>query len=63
MEAKIGKILRIMPLGDNGHDFYFKGTKDNAEIRVIAAGGHNIQCSHTRWVFIDRKQKREYEDD
>lgn len=55
VESKIGKILTIEPTGDNGADYYFTGENGNIEIRVIAAGGYNIQCAHTRWIFINRK--------
>lgn len=52
VEAKIGKIKRIQTTGDNGHDYYFEGENGRIEIRVVAAGGYNIQCAHTRWIFI-----------
>lgn len=52
VEGKIGKILKIYPTGNNGADYYFEGENGNIEIRVIAAGGYNIQCAHTRWIFI-----------
>jgi hypothetical protein len=54
VESKIGKILTIEPTGDNGADYYFTGESGNVEIRVVAAGGYNIQCAHTRWIFIKR---------
>lgn len=54
VEARIGKIKQIKTNGDNGADYLFVGETGNAEIRVVAAGGHNIQCAHTRWIFIKR---------
>lgn len=54
VEGKIGQIVLIEPTGDNGADYIFKGETGNIEIRVVAAGGYNIQCAHTRWIFIKR---------
>jgi hypothetical protein len=51
VEDKIGKILKIEPTGENGYDFSFIGESGNCEIKVILAGGYNIQRLHTRWII------------
>ena len=52
VNERIGEIKEIEDLG--GNDYYFKGNKGNVGVRVIFAGGWNIQRLHTRWIF-DRK--------
>lgn len=52
VNERIGEIKEIQNLG--GDDYYFTGNKGNVGVRVIVAGGWNIQRMHTRWIF-DRK--------
>lgn len=47
---KIGNIEEIVSIGNNGFDYRFVGEKGNLQIKVVNAGGHNIQVHHTRWT-------------
>ena len=51
VEKKIGKIITIESLSGTGYDYRFTGKTGNCVIRLINAGGYNIQCSHTRWII------------
>lgn len=51
---KIGTIKEIFETGSNGADYEFKGENGNCEIRVINAGGWNIQKKHTRWMIMKK---------
>lgn len=59
VEDKIGEILQIKPTGNNGYDYYFKGSKGNCNVEVILAGGYNIQRLHTRWIIKNINKKEE----
>lgn len=59
VEDKIGEILQIKPTGNNGYDYYFKGSKGNCNIEVILAGGYNIQRLHTRWIIKNINKREE----
>ena len=49
VEAKIGKIIKRAHIcGDN---YNFIGELDKCNVRVITAGGYNIQKLHTRWII------------
>lgn len=52
VNERIGDIIEIKHYG--GEDYLFKGVNGEVGVRVIVAGGHNIQRIHTRWIF-DRK--------
>jgi hypothetical protein len=52
VEKKIGNIISILPLSNNGADYIFHGENGTCEIRIIGAGGYNIQRFHTRWIFV-----------
>ena len=48
VENKIGTITNIYKL--NGDNYNFIGQKGECGVRVILAGGYNIQKLHTRWI-------------
>lgn len=48
---KIGNIEQIETIGNNGADYKFIGENGNLQIKVVVAGGWNIQCRHTRWTI------------
>lgn len=51
VEKKIGKIITIESLNGGGYDYRFTGKTGNCVIRLVNAGGYNIQCKHTRWII------------
>jgi len=55
VESKIGKIEKIETIGNNGHDYTFTGTNGKCQIKVVNAGGWNIQRKHTRWTMAEIK--------
>jgi hypothetical protein len=52
---KIGTIQEIVPIGDNGFDYQFIGENGKVQIKVVNAGGWNIQVHHTRWTIAKIK--------
>lgn len=53
VENKIGEIVKIEPLSNNGADYHFEGTNGSCNVEVILAGGYNIQRLHTRWIVTN----------
>ena len=51
VEKKIGKIITIESLSGTGYDYRFTGKTGNCVIRLVNAGGYNIQIAHTRWII------------
>lgn len=51
VEKKIGKIEMITDLTGSGYDYQIKGEAGNCVIRLVSAGGYNIQIAHTRWII------------
>lgn len=51
VEKKIGKIETIYNITGSGYDYKFTGTDGECVIRLVNAGGYNIQCQHTRWII------------
>ena len=51
VEKKIGKIINIRDLSGSGYDYQFIGEEGNCVIRLVLAGGYNIQIAHTRWII------------
>lgn len=55
VEKKIGKITGITTIGNNGCDYIFQGEDGKCQIKVVNAGGWNIQRRHTRWTISEVK--------
>lgn len=51
VEIKMGKIVSIQTIGDNGMDYLFTCENGNCQIKVVIAGGHTVQRQHTRWII------------
>lgn len=47
---KIGEIKEIQPIG-GPYDFIFIGETGKCKVKVVLAGGWNIQRAHTRWTL------------
>lgn len=50
VESKMGKINGIR--WNTSDKWAFDCENGTCEVRVIIAGGYNIQCAHTRWLLI-----------
>lgn len=53
--AKVGKVLKTSGLNiglDGNINGFVRGEKGSVEVRSILAGGWNIQCLHSRLLFI-----------
>ena len=51
VEKKIGKIIEIVKDNGNGYDYQFIGEEGSCIVKLVMAGGYNIQIAHTRWII------------
>lgn len=55
VKEEYGTILELNETSENEYDYDFICEKGNCNVRVINAGGYNIQVKHTRWLLQETK--------